>query len=74
VAKLVLRLRLVGGDQMDVTVEDAETDDDEALLEHVVATLAQDSGALRSKHGERLTVVFGRGVASFEVSPRGAVL
>jgi hypothetical protein len=73
-AKLVLRVRLVGGDHLDVSCEDAEIEDDDELLEHVVATLRQDSGMLRTRHGDRLMVIFGRGVVGFEVSPRGAVL
>lgn len=73
-AKIVLRVRLVGGDLMDVSYEDPATDVEEDLLDYVVATLSQDSGVLRSRHGDRLQVLFGRGVASLEVSPRGAVL
>ena len=72
--ELVLRVRLVGGERLDVTVELPEADRDEQLTEHVIATLAQDSGVLRAWHGERLVVLFGRGVAAVEVSPRGAVL
>jgi hypothetical protein len=73
-ARIVLRLRLVGGDHMDVSYEDAETESDSELLEYVTATLAQDSGVLHSRHGDRVMVIFGRGVAGFEVSPRGAIL
>lgn len=69
-----MRVRLVGGGQMDVSYEDAETESDAELLDYVTATLALDSGVLRSQHGDRLQVLFGRGVAGFEVSPRGAVL
>jgi hypothetical protein len=43
-------------------------------VEHVISTLAQDSGVLRGKHGDRLIVLYGRGVAAVEVAPRGAVL
>jgi hypothetical protein len=73
-AKLVLRVRLVGGDHLDVSYEDTEADNDDELLEHVIATLADASGVLRTRHGDRQLVLFGRGVAGFEVSPRGAVL
>ena len=59
---------------MDVSYEDAQTDSDSDLLDYVTATLAQDSGVLLSRHGDRLQVIFGRGVAGLEVSPRGAVL
>jgi len=73
-AKIVLRVRLVGGDHLDVSYEDADTQDESDLLEYVTATLAQDSGVIRSQHGDRVMILFGRGVAGFEVSPRGAVL
>ena len=70
----VLRVRLVGGDRMDVTYEDPDVGDEDELVEHVISTLAKDSGSLRSKHGDRLVVLYGRGVAAVEVAPRGAVL
>jgi hypothetical protein len=72
-AKIVLRVRLVGGDQLDVVYNDtaAATDD---VVEHIISTLAQDGGALRCKHGGRLIVLYGRGVATVEVAPRGAVV
>jgi len=73
-AKIVLRVRLVGGSQIDVSCEDADLESEDELIDRVVETLAIDSGVLRSHHGDRLVVLFGRGVASFEVSPRGAVL
>jgi hypothetical protein len=73
-ATTVLRVRLTGGDRMDITYEEPETADEDELIDHVVATFAQDSGVLRSKHGERLVVLYGRGVAAIEVAPRGAVL
>ena len=72
-AKIVLRVRLVGGDQLDVVYDDtaAGTDD---IVEHIISTLAQDGGALRCMHGDRLMVLYGRGVATVEVAPRGAVV
>ena len=72
-AKIVLRVRLVGCDQLDVVYSDtaAATDD---IVEHIISTLAQDGGALRCKHGGRLIVLYGRGVATVEVAPRGAVV
>jgi hypothetical protein len=73
-AKIVLRVRLVGGDHLDVSVEDTEAQDDSELIGYVTTVLAQDSGVIRSQHGDRLMILFGRGVAGFEVSPRGAVL
>jgi hypothetical protein len=71
-ACVVLRVRLVSGDQLDVRFED-EGDEDE-VIGRVVETLAEDSGVLRSSHGDRLLVLFGRGVATVEMAPRGAVL
>jgi len=73
-ATIVLRVRLIGGDHMDVTYEQPDTVDAAEVIEHVIATLAQDSGVLRSRHGDRLVVLYGRGVAAIEVAPRGAVL
>ncbi len=71
-AEVQLRVRLVSGDQLDVRFEgDGEEGE---VIEQVVATLAQDSGALRSIHGDRLIVLYGRGVATVEMAPRGAVL
>jgi hypothetical protein len=72
-ATIVLRVRLTGGDRMDISYEEPDVDQDE-LVEHVISTLAQDSGVLRSRHGDRLVVLYGRGVAAIEVAPRGAVL
>ena len=71
-AEVVLRVRLVSGDQLDVKFED-DGDEDETV-ERVVTTLADDSGVLRAVHGGRLMVIYGRGVAAVEMAPRGAVL
>jgi len=71
-AEIVLRVRLVSGDQLDVRFSD-DGDEDEAI-ERVVETLAEDSGVLRTSHGDRLIVLYGRGVAAVEMAPRGAVL
>jgi hypothetical protein len=73
-AEIVLRVRLVGGDHMDVTYEEPDTVDEAAVVDHAVSVLAQDSGSLRTGHGGRLVVLYGRGVAALEVAPRGAVL
>ncbi len=73
-ANAVLRVRLIGGDRMDVAYEDPHTLDDNDLVDSVISTLAEDSGVLRSKHGDRLVVLYGRGIAAIEVAPRGAVL
>jgi hypothetical protein len=71
---IVLRIRLIGGDQLDVSYEEPDTADVDELTEHFISALAQDSGLVRVHHGDRLVVLFGRGVAAIEVAPRGAVL
>ena len=71
--EIVLRIRLVGGDHLDVVYDEADAAADD-IVEHVISTLAQDGGALRCKHGGRLMVLYGRGVATVEVAPRGAVV
>ncbi len=71
--EIVLRIRLLAGDHLDVVYDEAGATADD-ILEHVIATLAQDGGALRCQHGDRLMVLYGRGVATVEVAPRGAVL
>jgi hypothetical protein len=71
-AAVELRVRLVSGDQVDVRFED---DGDEGeVIERVIEILGTDSGALRASHGDRLMVLYGRGVATVEIGPRGAVL
>jgi hypothetical protein len=72
-AQIVLRVRLVGGDHLDVTYDEAGVAADE-ILEHVVSILAEDTGVLRCGHGDRLIVIYGRSVATLEVAPRGAIL
>ncbi|HEX5996349.1 MAG TPA: hypothetical protein VFY84_14505 [Jiangellales bacterium] len=72
-AEVVLRVRFTHGTHMDVTYDEPDADAEE-VVEHVFATLAQDSGVLRATHGGRLVALFGRGVAAVEVTPRGAVL
>lgn len=73
-AEVVLRVRLTGGQHVDVTYEEPGTSDVAEVMEHVIATLAEDSGVLRARHGDRLVVLYGRGVAALEEAPRGAVL
>jgi hypothetical protein len=73
-AKIVLRVRLTTGDRIDVTYEEPGTDAGENVVEHAISMLAQDSGVLRCTHGDRLLVLYGRGVAAIEVAPRGAVV
>jgi hypothetical protein len=71
---LVLRVRLVSGDSLDVTYEERNQRSEREVIDHVVMTLAQDTGVLRCRHGDRLVVLYARGVAAVEVAPRGAVL
>jgi hypothetical protein len=71
--EIVLRIRLLAGDHLDVVYDEAGVAADD-ILEHVISTLAQDGGSLRCQHGDRLMVLYGRGVATVEVAPRGAVL
>lgn len=73
-ATIVLRVRLIGGERMDITYEEPQIPDEGELVDYVVSTLAEDSGVLRSRHGGRLVILYGRGVAAIEVAPRGAVL
>lgn len=71
---VVMRVRLVGGDRLDLTYEEPGSREVQDVIEHIVHTLADDAGALRTEHGDRLVVLYGRGVAAVEVAPRGAVL
>ena len=72
-AEIVLRVRLIGGEHLDVTYE-ADAGTPEEMVDQVISTLAEDNGLLRCRHGDRLIVLYGRGVATLEVAPRGAVL
>jgi hypothetical protein len=73
-AEIVLRIRLTGGDHLDVTYEAPDAVEADDALEQAIKTLAEDSGVLRSRHGDRLVVFYGRGVAAIEAAPRGAIL
>ena len=73
-ATIVLRVRLLGGERTDLTYEDPEQADEGKLVEQVVEALRQETGALRCRHGDRLVVLYARGVASIEVAPRGAIV
>ncbi len=73
-AEIVLRVRLTGGDHLDVTYQDPGAADEEEILDRAIEALADESGVLRCRHGGRLLVLYGRGVATLEVAPRGAVL
>jgi hypothetical protein len=71
--EIVLRVRLIGGEHLDVSYEATGGAPDEAV-ERVISTLADANGVLRCRHGGRLIVLYGRGIATVEVAPRGAVL
>jgi hypothetical protein len=71
---IVLRVRLTSGDLLDVTYEEPDAVDDDEVVEHAVVALADPDGMLRCRHGDRLMVLFARGVAAVEIAPRGAVL
>jgi hypothetical protein len=71
--EIVLRVRLIGGEHLDVTYEDDGGPTDE-IVGQVISTLAEDNGVLRCRHGGRLIVLYGRGIATLEIAPRGPVL
>jgi hypothetical protein len=71
--EIVLRVRLVGGDHLDVTYGEEGAAEGE-LVEHAISILAEEGGILRCQHGDRLIVLYGRGVVTVEVAPRGAIL
>ena len=73
-ATIVLRVRLIGGEHTDLTYEDPDQDDENEMVDQVVEVLRAESGVLRCRHGERMVALYSRGVASIEVSPRGAIL
>jgi hypothetical protein len=73
-ASIVLRIRLTSGDHLDVAYEETAVTNDDDVVEHAVAALADDAGMLRCSHGGRLLVLYARGVAAVEIAPRGAVL
>jgi hypothetical protein len=72
-AEIVLRVRLIGGEHLDVTYDEAGGAPEE-IVERAISALAEDNGVLRCRHGGRLIVLYGRGVATVEVAPRGAVV
>ena len=72
-AEIVLRVRLIGGERLDVTYTAPGGTLDE-VVDQVISILANEDGVLRCQHGGRLVVLFGRGVATLEVAPRGAIV
>jgi len=73
-ATIVLRVRLVGGEHTDLTYEDPDQVDENEMVKQVIEALRQESGVVHCRHGDRLVALYSRGVASIEVSPRGAIL
>jgi hypothetical protein len=71
---IVLRVRLISGDSMDVTYDERDAINEGETVDHIVSTLAGETGVLRCRHGDRLLVLYARGVAAIEFAPRGAVL
>jgi hypothetical protein len=71
--EIVLRVRLLGGEHLDVTYEEDGGTPDE-IVDRVVSALAEDNAVLRCRHGGKLMVLYGRGIATLEIAPRGAVL
>nr|WP_179661549.1 hypothetical protein [Nocardioides panzhihuensis] len=59
---------------MDVTYDDPEAASEAEAIDQLTLILASDSGVLRCRHGDRLLLLYARGVAAVEVAPRGAVL
>ncbi len=70
----MLRVRLLSGEHTDLTYEDPEHDDADEMVEQVIEALREESVVLHCRHGDRLVALYSRGVASIEVSPRGAVV
>jgi hypothetical protein len=73
-ATIVLRVRLISGVNVDITYDEPDTLDADEVAEHAISTLARDGGVLRTRHGDRLVVLYSRGIAALEVAPRGAIL
>jgi hypothetical protein len=55
-AEIVLRVRLISGDQMDVTYDEAAAAAGE-VMEHVISALAHDERTLGCQHGDRLIML-----------------
>jgi len=55
------------------TYEDPDQVESE-MIKQIIDVLRQQSGVLQCRQGNRLVALYSRGVASIEVSPRGAIL
>jgi hypothetical protein len=73
-AAIVLRVRLISGENIDVSYDQPDAASEDVVIDRVVSALAEATGVLRCRHGDRLLVLYARGVAAVEVAPRGAVL
>ena len=73
-ATIVLRVRLIGGEHTDLTYEDPDQADEDEMIDQVIEVLREPSAVLRCRHGDRWVALYARGVASIEVSPRGAII
>jgi hypothetical protein len=73
-AAIVLRVRLISGENLDLTYEEPGAASEDEVIDHAIATLAEEPGVLRCRRGDRLLVLYARGVSAVEVAPRGAVL
>jgi hypothetical protein len=73
-ASIVLRVRLMGGDRLDVSYENGALADPAEVMEQAAIALADPAGMIRVRHGDRIVVLYARGVAAIEAEPRGAVL
>ena len=71
---VVLRVRLTSGDHLDVTYEEPDGVREDEVIEHAVSALGEAAGVPRCRHGDRLLVLYARGVAALEVAQRGAVM
>lgn len=71
---IVMRVRLTNGDHTDVSYEDREARDEAEVVDRVLSILSTETGVLRCGHGDRLVVLFARGVATVEIAPQGAIL
>ena len=72
-ATIALRVRLLGGEHTDLTYEHPDQVDEGVVVDEIIEVLG-DAGVLRCRRGDRLVALYARGVASIEVSPRGAIL
>jgi hypothetical protein len=73
-AGVVLRVRLISGDHIDVAYDEPDAVSTDEVVEHAIAILTEDSGMLRTRHGGRLVALYSRGVAAVEIAPQGPIL